>query len=117
MKRRSSLRRTAAPTPVAVAFCAVMAFLPELSLDGSSRKFLERLSRHPLHGFRAGGDRLDDVVVAGATAKVAFELLADGVLVELVALAADHVHRGHHHAGGTEAALQAVVLAERLLHR
>ncbi len=40
--------------------------------------------RRSLHGFRARRDRLDDVVVAGATAQVAVELLSDGVLVEFV---------------------------------
>src|SRR5207237_661898 len=82
------------------------------------RRVLRGLRRpHPRHGFRASRDRLDDVVVAGAAAEIAFELLADGVLVELVALAVDHVHRGHHYARRAEAALQAVMLAERLLHR
>src|SRR5215217_7874521 len=63
MKRRSSVRRTAAPMPVAAAFGAFpavedmdcedlasedMAFLPERSLDGSSLS--EILSRYALHG-------------------------------------------------------------------
>src|SRR5579871_766881 len=69
------------------------------------------------HGAGARGDRLDDVVVAGAAADIAFELFADGVLVELVALAAHDVDRGHDHSGRAVAALQAVILAERFLHR
>ena len=69
------------------------------------------------HGASAGGDRLDDVVVAGAAADIAFELLANGVVVELVALAAHDIDRGHDHARRAIAALQAVILAERLLHR
>ena len=69
------------------------------------------------HGLGAGRDRLHDVVVAGAAADIAFELVADGLLVELVALAVHHIDRRHDHARRAEAALQAVVLAEGLLHR
>src|SRR6267143_6364266 len=69
------------------------------------------------HRLGARRDRLDDVLVAGAAAEIAFEFLADGVVAEVVALAVDDVDRGHDHAGGAEAALQAVMLAERLLHR
>ena len=36
---------------------------------------------------------------------------------EIVALAMDQIDRGHDHAGGAEAALQAVVLAKGFLHR
>ena len=43
-------------------------------------------------------------------------LLAVGV-EDGLDFAADDVHRGHHHAGRAETALQAMVLAERLLHR
>src|SRR5262249_48455023 len=70
-------------------------------------------------GYRlgAGRDRRYDVVIAGAAAQIAFELVTDGVIVEVVALAVHHVDRGHDHAGGAIAALQAVVLAEGLLHR
>ncbi|MGY4596536.1 hypothetical protein ACVWXL_004282 [Bradyrhizobium sp. GM22.5] len=39
------------------------------------------------------------------------------MVVELVALAMDDVDRGHDHAGRAEAALQAMVFAEGLLHR
>src|SRR5208337_4111283 len=42
-----------------------------------------RIARHRLG---AGGDRLDDIVIAGAAAQVALELLADGAVVEVVAL-------------------------------
>src|SRR5262249_34233520 len=69
------------------------------------------------HGAGAGGNRLDDVVVSGAPAQVAVELVPDGLLVELVALATHHIERRHDHAGRAEPALQSVVLAERLLHR
>ena len=69
------------------------------------------------HLARALRDRLDDVVVAGAAADIAFELVADRRLVEVVALAVDHIDRGHDHARRAIAALQAVIVLERLLHR
>src|SRR6187402_1795493 len=60
--------------------------------------------------------RLDDVVVAGAPAKVALELLADLVLGRL-RMAVHEVDRAHDHAGRAEPALQAVAVLERRLHR
>src|ERR1700760_362808 len=65
----------------------------------------------------AGGDRLHDVLVAGAAAEITLELLADRMLGQIMALAMDQVDRGHDHARRAEAALQTVMLAERLLHR
>ena len=59
----------------------------------------------------------DDVLIAGAAAQIAFELFADDVVGEVMALAMDQIDRGHDHAGGAEAALQAVMLAEGFLHR
>src|SRR5258708_5922382 len=109
MNLKSSLRRTAAPIPV-----ALMAFPP----SGCDWMFSEATSSGSLsHCFRAGRDRLDDVVISSAAADVALELFADRLVVERVALALHHVDRRHDHAGGTEAALQAVIVAERLLHR
>src|SRR5215471_21073467 len=69
------------------------------------------------HCLGAGGDRLDDVLIAGAAAEIAFELLANDLFGEIVTLAVNHVDRGHDHARRAKAALQAVVLAEGLLHR
>src|SRR5262249_15491535 len=69
------------------------------------------------HGLGPGRNRFDDVVIAGAAAEIAFELVTDGGIVEVVALAVHHVDRGHDHAGGAIAALQPMMLAERLLHR
>src|ERR1700688_2348406 len=120
MKRWSSLRRTEAPIPV-----ALMALRSGNSLSGTARRCPNgpslfgglRRARAAAHGLGPGGDRFDDVVVAGAAADVAFELLADGVIVEIVALAAHDIDRGHDHAWRAIAALQTVVLAERLLHR
>src|SRR5262249_30884168 len=139
MKRKSSLRRTAAPMPVAfMAVSFLGTSLPDSPIDRSDggrlslahvlvgepattspEHALSHLARASAcrHRLRAGRDRLQDVVVAGAAAEIAFELLADRLLVEVVALAADDVDRRHDHAGRAEAALQAVVLAERLLHR
>src|SRR5262249_19706983 len=89
----------------------------DLLRDAFARAPLGLLLCVPLgHGLSAGRDGLDDVVVAGAAAQVAFELVANGGIVEVVALAVDHVDRGHDHAWGTIAALQPVMLAERLLH-
>src|SRR3954452_13133427 len=69
------------------------------------------------HGLGACGNRLDDVVVAGAATDIALELLPNRVLVEARALAVDDVDGGHDHSGGAEPTLQAVMLAKSLLHR
>src|ERR1700694_4266162 len=106
MKRRSSLRRAAAPIPVAL-----------MAVSSRCVSLLGGLLHARFHGARAGGDRLDDVVIAGAAAQVAVELLAYGVIGKLIALAVDHVDRRHDHAGRAEAALQTVMLAEGFLHR
>src|ERR1700716_594349 len=68
------------------------------------------------HRLGARRDRLNDILVAGAAAEIAFELFADGVITEIMALAVDDIDRGHDHTGGAESALQAVMLAECLLH-
>jgi len=59
--------------------------------------------------------RLDDVVVAGAAADIAFELMPDGFLVEIATSMRWTMIRPaeHDHAGGAVAALQAVIVAER----
>src|SRR5690606_1470448 len=59
-------------------------------------------------------DRLDDVLVAGAPADIAFEVLADLGLGGLRVVGQQGNGR-HHHAGGAEAALQAMALAKRRL--
>ena len=61
-----------------------------------------------------GEHRADDVVVAGAAAEVAFKALPH-LLLGRVRVLRQQAGRCHHHAGRAEAALQAVVLAERLL--
>src|SRR5947207_906202 len=70
-----------------------------------------------LHAAGRVEHRFDDVMVAGAAADVAFQLLPDGGLVELAAIALHDIDRRHDHAGGAIAALQAVIVAERGLHR
>src|SRR4051812_17065493 len=67
----------------------------------------------------AGGARahgLDDVVVTGAPAQVAFEPVPDLVLAR-IRRAATQVGRTHDHPRCAEPALQAMVLLERGLHR
>src|SRR5208282_4553506 len=113
MKRWSSLRRTAAPIPVAV--MAVSSGSSSCSTIPSLRGVLFggfRGGTATLHGAGAGSDRLDDVVITGATADVAFQLLANRLVVELVTLAAHDIDRRYDHAWRAVAALQPVVLAE-----
>src|SRR5438445_10149984 len=61
-------------------------------------------------------DRLHDVVVAGAPAEVAFELVAD-LLFGRLWIALQHLMGGQDHAGRAEAALQAVLFPEAVLGR
>src|SRR5262245_55540030 len=108
MKRKSSLRRTAAPMPVALmASPPSDVNLPSDFLVVLLGGLLRAAAR--CHRLGAGRDGFDDVVVAGATAEIALELLADGLVVELVALAIDDVDRRHDHARRAEAALQAMI--------
>src|SRR5262249_25650852 len=91
----SSLRGAAAPIPVAACSLTVIA----TSSDGG------RL----LHG-------LDDVDVAGAPAKVAFEPLPD-LLFGRIRVLAQQADGGHDHPRRAVAALQRMLLVKRLLHR
>src|SRR5581483_7293538 len=140
MKRWSSLRLTGAPMPVAVTGVLLLVSMPPrgfLPADWSfgvegrlgcpgrgsaggprgERSALFRGLPHAAgHGRGARFHGGDDVVVARAAAQVALEPLADGVLVEVAALPLHQVDGGHDHAGGAEAALQGMVLPERLLH-
>ena len=68
------------------------------------------------HGFRSGFNGLNNVVVARAATQVAFELLANGLLVQLSCVASDHVRRRHDHPRRTKTALQAMVFAEGFLN-
>src|SRR5262249_11643168 len=69
------------------------------------------------HCLGTGRDRLDDIVIAGAAAEITFELLADRLFGEVMALAVNHVDGRHDHAWGAEAALQTWTSAERFLER
>src|SRR5215217_1585483 len=105
MKRLSSRRRRLWPIgPLATFSTSFM--LPMPCSSGRGRR-LARLAEL---------DRLDDVVVAGAAADVAVERLADLLLARL-RVVGEQLHRRHHHPRRAEAALQAVALAERRLHR
>src|SRR5690606_19329888 len=60
---------------------------------------------------------LDDVMISGAAADVAFQFGAHRLLVKSLRMTADHVGRRHDHPRRAETALQSVMLAERRLHR
>src|SRR5262249_6676357 len=72
---------------------------------------------HAAHGGRARLHGGVGIVVAADPTQLALQSLADRALVEIGPLPLRQVHGGHDHAGGAEAALQAVILAEGLLHR
>src|SRR5262245_48971657 len=122
MKRRSSFRRTDAPTPVAVMAVPADWHLVMACTKDRDRRVLDLLGILAValaSGARPGasGDRLDDVVVAGTATDIALELLADRLLGQVATSAVHDVDGRHDHAGGTEPALEAVMLAKRLLHR
>ena len=100
--RLSSLRGTLWPAP---------ALLRRLD-RAPGRRVVSLISRH----FADRLDRLDDVPVAGAAADVALERLPDLVLGRARVLAQQR-GRAHQHPGRAVAALERVVLAERLLER
>src|SRR5919197_53416 len=62
-------------------------------------------------------DGLDDVLVAGAAAKVALEPAPDLCVGQPVAVRAEELDAGHDHPRRAEAALERVALPERLLER
>src|SRR3954463_4104270 len=61
-------------------------------------------------------DRADDVLVARAAAEVSLQAAPDVLVGELAVALPDQVDRVHDHPWRAEAALQAVVLPEGLLH-
>src|SRR2546426_7522523 len=61
-------------------------------------------------------DRLYDVVIAGAAAQIAFQLMPDELLRRL-RVALQHLVDRHDHPGSAEAALEPVLLPEALLDR
>src|SRR5208283_1855371 len=68
------------------------------------------------HGGGALRHRLDDVLVTGAAAEVAFELRSNRLLVG-TRVPMHQIDRAQDHARGAESALQAVAFLERRLHR
>src|SRR5437879_5240313 len=102
MNRGSSRRLIAAPnTSTAIAIASP-------SVPGAGRR---RGGGGP-HRDRRRADCGHDVLVARAAADVAFDRVPD-LLVGRVRGSRKKIRRSHDHAGGTEAALQAVVLPER----
>src|SRR5687767_1426118 len=107
MKRRSSLRTTLAPMPSTPMSCppdrnyCFRCFVSKrgLEFENGCRRRLFRCLRD-LHAPGRVEHCLDDVVVAGAAADVAFEFLADGFLVELAAMAVHNIDCRHDHARG-----------------
>src|SRR6185437_4493680 len=111
-KRASSLRSMRAPMGPAGFAARCGAAVPGFSRTVVSVMVVSsarHLGKALLH-------RLDDVVIARATAKVTVERLADLRFGRALLLRCEP-DRGHHHSGRAEAALQAVVLAEGGLHR
>src|SRR4029077_11645140 len=68
------------------------------------------------HGLGGGPDRLDDVHVARAATEVALEPFAD-LVVGRARVLRQQIRRGHDHPRRAVAALQAVLVPERLLQR
>src|SRR5712691_5587817 len=68
------------------------------------------------HLFGRVFDGLNDIDVAGAAAQIAFQRELD-LVVRGIRVLLQQVHGLHDHAGRAEAALQAVLLPETLLHR
>src|SRR5712691_2994871 len=84
---------------------------PPSSLGDRRGRFALGAGRHHL-GRRL--DRLDDVVVAGTATEVALEPQPD-LLLRRVGVALEQLLRRHDHAGRAEAALEPVLVPERLL--
>src|SRR5258708_25070482 len=80
------------------------------------RALVVRASDSVACGFRAGQYRFDDAVIAGAATQVAVQFGADLSLARL-RVASDQIDGAHHHPRRAVAALQAVMVPERRLHR
>src|SRR5262245_18630973 len=100
MSRGSSVRFTLWPTNFAI-------WPPLQELSGN---------RFGFHLFGGALHRLDNVLVAGASAQIAFQAVTDLVRAG-VRIALQDLSRGHDHSGRAIAALQAMVLPEALLNR
>src|SRR5215475_11441968 len=123
MKRLSSLRTTLAPMPSTPMSCSpYRSWSAAVSIEVGGHELNESFRGPLLGGLRdlhAGSGvqhRAHNVVIAGAAADIAFELVADGSLVELAAMPMHDVDRRHDHARRAEAALESVIVAKRRLH-
>ena len=67
--------------------------------------------------FGSRQDGLDDVVIAGATTKVAFHLFTHDRFGQRLGMGGDEIDRRHDHSGRTKSALQAHDIVKCLLHR
>src|SRR5712691_4501988 len=105
IRRGSSRRWILAPIMVVTAMSAP-------SCGGLRGGFCRRAA----HGGGRRLHRLDDVHVARAATEVALETLPD-LVIGRVRVLREEVGRGHDEAGGAVAALQAVLVPERLLQR
>ena len=83
--------------------------------SGGSDQLTCRLSGAALHRLGRGSHRLPDVLVAGAAAEVALQSPLD-LLVGGRRVLLQEIGGGHDETGSAEAALQAVLVPERLLH-
>src|SRR5437773_2372496 len=109
MKRASSLRSRDTPRPFSCVSRSIVSGVEAMAnLPVSGRLRRERLRRVL--------DRLDDVLVARAAAQVAGHPVADLLLRRARVLLQQPVRAGDH-PGRAVAALQAVLLRERLLQR
>ena len=68
------------------------------------------------HRGRTGSDGFDDVMITGTAADIAFQPVTD-FMVGRGRVVVHKVDRAHHHAWGTETALQAMIIPEGFLHR
>src|SRR3974390_734775 len=78
-------------------------------------KIVHRLPR--THRVRSSLNGANNIVIAGAAANIAVQLLANRRLVEVVPVASNHIDGGHNHARRAEAALEPVLLMKSSLHR
>src|SRR5512139_1574657 len=111
MKRASSLRRSDAPMPCSLSSRSFRSAVWTMRFSGGACGLARgrELLRGGLHG-------LDDVLVTRAAAQVAGDALAD-VLLARVRVFLQQAVGARDHAGRAVAALQAVLLVERLLQR
>jgi hypothetical protein len=92
----------------AIIFLAANRLAHAVEIAGTHRLSPHRLGALP--------DRLDDILVTGASTQISLELGAYGFFVG-IGMALHEIDCGEHHAGRTKTALQSVAVLERGLHR